>query len=558
MLYFTRACDFIKKHAKWFTVLGLGILFYFIFFHNIGNYPLMDVDETRYVAMARDMFKSKDFMTLMLGDDFFFEKPPLYFWGECISFAIFGKINEFTARFPVALYGTLICFLTYFMGRKIVSRSYGVISSLILATCFEFVILAKFAILDIVVSTCAAFSIMLGFLTFFCQDKNKKFCIWLFYIFAGLAVMAKGIPGFVLPFGVMFFALAMANKLKSALKPKYLCIGVIFFLLIVLPWHLLMLRIHNPAFYEEYIIKHHLARFLTSNDIGRSEPIWFYFVNLLWGTVPWVFSAIAVLIAKSKNFGKGFLQKVKNFNFNELDDAHKYLALNWLATIFILLFFSASSTKLITYILPIYVHLACIMGFAWLGYVEKEKYKKPVNISVYISGGFCLLLAAAALFTPLFLPKTLYADILPAKWMTIGFVAFCGVSSILCAFKNKRWGVFFTYVIFTLLVSAFCTKQFFLIDYKFGQNDLMEFARYANDKEEQLMSFGDTRRYSLLYYYGPHIKFIEQMTIDNLRDELAQKDALISIKKKNLKKYGAELDYETVLEGRKYKLIRGK
>lgn len=553
----TRTLDFVKKHPEWFTVLGLCILFYFIFFHNIGNYPLMDVDETRYVSMARDMFHTKDFMTLILDDDYFFEKPPLFFWGECISFAVFGKINEFTARFPVALYGTLTCFLTYFMGRKIVSRNYGVVSSLILATCFEFVILAKFAILDIVVSTCVAFSIMLGFLTFFCKEENKKFCIWLFYIFSGLAVMAKGIPGFVLPFGVMFFALLLADKVKSALKPKYLLVGLTFFLLIVLPWHLLMLKIHNPVFYEEYIIKHHLARFFTSNDIDRSEPVWFYFVNLIWGMVPWIFSALAILAVKCKNFRLEIFKNFK-FNFNELDDAKKYLILNWLAAIFILLFFSSSSTKLITYILPVYVHLACILGFAWLGYIESGKYKKAINISVYIWGGFCIFLAVAALFTPLFLPEWLYNDIYQAKWLCIGFVAFCGISSILCAIKHKPWGVFFTYVIFTMLVSAFCTKQFFLIDYKFGQNDLMEFAKYAHDTKDQLISFGDTRRYSLLYYYGAHIKYIEELTQDNLEEELEKNDALISVKKKNLAKYGNGLKYKTVLEGRKYILIRGK
>lgn len=553
----TRTLDFVKKHPEWFTVLGLCILFYFIFFHNIGNYPLMDVDETRYVSMARDMFHTKDFMTLILDDDYFFEKPPLFFWGECISFAVFGKINEFTARFPVALYGTLTCFLTYFMGRKIVSRNYGVVSSLILATCFEFVILAKFAILDIVVSTCVAFSIMLGFLTFFCKEENKKFCIWLFYIFSGLAVMAKGIPGFVLPFGVMFFALLLADKVKSALKPKYLLVGLTFFLLIVLPWHLLMLKIHNPVFYEEYIIKHHLARFFTSNDIDRSEPVWFYFVNLIWGMVPWIFSALAIVAVKCKNFRLEIFKNFK-FNFNELDDAKKYLILNWLAAIFILLFFSSSSTKLITYILPVYVHLACILGFAWLGYIEKDSNKKAINISVYIWGGVCIFLAVAALFTPLFLPEWLYNDIYQAKWLCIGFVAFCGISSILCAIKHKPWGVFFTYVIFTMLVSAFCTKQFFLIDYKFGQNDLMEFAKYAHDTKDQLISFGDTRRYSLLYYYGAHIKYIEELTQDNLEEELEKNDALISVKKKNLAKYGNGLKYKTVLEGRKYILIRGK
>ena len=145
--------NFVLKHPELFTILGLCILFYFIFFHNIWAYALMDVDETRYVSMAEDMYRSKNFLTLYLNHQYFFEKPPLYFWGECLSFAIFGKINEFTARFPVALYGTLSCFLTYFMGRKLVSRTYGVVAALIQATSMEFLILAKFAILDIVVST---------------------------------------------------------------------------------------------------------------------------------------------------------------------------------------------------------------------------------------------------------------------------------------------------------------------------------------------------------------------------------------------------------------------
>ena len=78
----------------------------------------MDVDETRYVAMARDMFLSKDFLTLYLNGEYFFEKPPLYFWQECLSFALFGKINEFTARFPVALLEFFILFCCIFYLQK--------------------------------------------------------------------------------------------------------------------------------------------------------------------------------------------------------------------------------------------------------------------------------------------------------------------------------------------------------------------------------------------------------------------------------------------------------
>lgn len=42
-----------------YTWISDTILFYI--FHDIGSYSLMDVDETRYVAMAKDMFHSKDF-----------------------------------------------------------------------------------------------------------------------------------------------------------------------------------------------------------------------------------------------------------------------------------------------------------------------------------------------------------------------------------------------------------------------------------------------------------------------------------------------------------------
>mgnify|MGYP003299958663 CR=1 FL=1 len=125
MSFIKRFQTFVLSHPELFTILGLSILFYFIFFHNIWAYALMDVDESRYVSMAKDMFNTKDFMTLYLNNEYFFEKPPLYFWGECLSFALFGHISEFTARFPVALYGTACAFLVYWAGRKTISKVFG-------------------------------------------------------------------------------------------------------------------------------------------------------------------------------------------------------------------------------------------------------------------------------------------------------------------------------------------------------------------------------------------------------------------------------------------------
>lgn len=550
--------DFIKKHGDLFTFLGLLIVCYFIFFFNIGNYPLMDVDETRYVSMARDMFHCKDFLTLYLNGEFFFEKPPLYFWGECLSFAIFGKVTEFTARFPVALYGTLSTLLLYFTGKKIVSRRFGVISALILATTLEFVILAKFAILDIVVTTCVGFSVMFGFLTQFVQDKNKKYMWWLFYIFSGLAVMAKGIPGFVVPFAVMFFVTIANKTFKQVFKPQYILPGFLLFFLIVLPWHLIMFKIHDPLFFHEYIIKHHIERFLNSNEINREQPFYFYILTVLWGLVPWIFSAIAVGITK--------LKSIKKFNVTELSNPQKYLLFNAIAFVVTMLFFSSSSTKLITYILPVYFFTACILGFVWEDYMFNKKYEKPINITVYILGGICILAGILTCFAKFVLPAQTYSDLLTIKWFCIILVLAFGISSILCAIKKHPKGVFACYVLFILITSAFGTKLFYNMDYKFGQNDLMRFAKYAHENGKKVAVINDERKYSVVYYYGiptdmdsRNILFItlnDKEEMKQLGHILDDKNIVAIIRKKQYQEIDKTFDFDVILEGRKHLLVK--
>lgn len=543
--------NFIKKHGDLFTFLGLLVLCYFIFFFNIGNYALMDVDETRYVSMARDMFHSKDFLTLYLNGEYFFEKPPLYFWGECLSFAIFGKVTEFTARFPVALYGTLSTLLVYFTGKKIISRRYGFISALILATTLEFVMLAKFAILDIVVTTCIGFSVMFGFLTQFVSDKNKKYMWWLFYIFSGLAVMAKGIPGFVVPFAVMFFVTLYNKTFKQIFKPQYILPGFALFFLIVLPWHIVMLKMHDPLFFNEYIMKHHINRFFSSSEIDREQPFYFYFVTVLWGLIPWVFSGIAVGITKLKTF--------KNIAVSELNNSQKFMMFNIIAFIVTMLFFSSSSTKLITYILPVYIFTAFILGFIWEDYIFNEKYKKPINLTVYILGGICIFAAIVACFMQYYLPEKIYTDVLMIKWFCIVMVAIFGISSILFALKNNRKGVFAVYALLVIITSAFGTKLFYNMDYEFGQNDLMHFAKYAKANNKKIVVLNNERKYSVLYYYGAPVYFISQTDKEEMKKLghiLDDQDVWVIVREKQMPEVDRTLDFDIILDGRKYSLVK--
>ena len=134
-----------------------------------------------------------------------------------------------------------------------------------------------------------------------------------------------------------------------------------------------------------------------------------------------------------------------------------------------------------------------------------------------------------------------------------------GISSVVCAIKDKKRGVFYTYVIFMTLLSAFGTKELFNIDYKFGQNDIMEYAKIAKENGNNVVIFGHGRRYSLLYYYGGQVTFEVANNYPYLDEALKNKNTLFIIKKKEYQEIVKnEDDFEILKTGRKYLLIRGK
>ena len=555
--------EYIKKHIELFTILGLGIIFYFIFFHGIGTYPLMDVDETRYVAMARDMFNTKDFMTLYLNGEYFFEKPPLYFWQECLSFAIFGKINEFSARFPVALLGFVFSFVVYFFLKKNINRNFGIITSLILATSLEFVILAKYAILDIVLTFYVGLALVVYFQTFFCKETNKKYYWWAFYLFSGLAVMAKGIPGIAIPFGMVFFTSILTKRFKENFKPIFLLPGIIIFLLIVLPWHIAMLKKYDPLFFDEYIIKHHLHRFLNSenNEIGRKQPFYYYFLAILWGFFPWILSLLAVIGQKLKNIKNiDLIKNLKEFNFKELKNDKKIFTLGIIGTLWILLFFSSSSTKLVTYILPVYFPLAIIGGIIWYEYIINKKFEKPINLLTQIVSWIFVIAGIAAIFTPLFLPQQLNSDIADVKWLTITSLLIYGIGNLLSIKHKKNIMVFILNVLFITVISAFGTGEFFKVDYKFGQQDLIEFAKYAQKHNYTISSFGMERKYSLICYNDKKADYNNdiEISVEALEEDLNKKNNIVILKNRDFEKIEEKTKYKVLKVGRRYTMLQSK
>ncbi len=80
------------------------------FSFGIQKYPLVDYDEATYAKVTLDTMESGDIFSLRLGDKFWFEKPPIYFWSSMLMVKIFGQ-QDFAFRIASILFATLSLWL---------------------------------------------------------------------------------------------------------------------------------------------------------------------------------------------------------------------------------------------------------------------------------------------------------------------------------------------------------------------------------------------------------------------------------------------------------------
>lgn len=364
----------------------------------LGGYPLLEPDEARYVEIPREMVATGDLIVPRLNGVIYIEKPPLFYWVQTLAIKLFG-IQEAPLRFFNALFAALTAGMLTVAGTLLFNRQTGLISAAILISSLLFYAMAHFITLDMTLSTMLT-GALLSFLLGLQQAPSLQRRGWFYtgYAFAALAVLSKGLVGIVLPGAIIFLWLCFSGRWKELLN-AYIPSGLILFLLIVLPWHLLM-QARVSDFYDFYIIGQHFMRYATMAS-QRYQPAWFFIPILLLGLFPWVvfyIRALARLVGTA-------------INARSLDSTLLYLMI-WPTVIFI--FFSVSHSKLVPYILPVIPPLALILGRDLATYQRsiKEWWGTLALLSVF---------AGAAMIAPRFLGEV-GIDRAPIFWLISGFI----------------------------------------------------------------------------------------------------------------------------------------
>jgi 4-amino-4-deoxy-L-arabinose transferase-like glycosyltransferase len=349
--------------ARIVWILLIIATLYLCYFHNLGAIGLVGPDEPRYAWIARDMAESGDWVTPRLYGQPWFEKPVLYYWGAALSFKLFG-VSEAAARLPSALCALLANLSMAWLARRI----YGVETArwllLLLPTTIGMIGFSHAAATDMpfsgMLTVAMAFAAVIVGLT---RDEHSPILPrtpWLallfFGLFLGLAVLAKGPAAIILSGSAVLLWAAFTRRWRDAIRCLH-PVAVASFCLTALPWYILC-SLRNPDFFRVFIIEHNFKRFLTP-EFQHIQPFWYYLPIILIAFLPWMPALLSTT-------GFGLLRFTRGQRFS----AHTLFLLCW--SLFCLLFFSISKSKLPGYILPAIPAIGLLLAWSYVQLASRK------------------------------------------------------------------------------------------------------------------------------------------------------------------------------------------
>ena len=326
----------------WMAWLVLAIAW----FATVQIRPMFDPDEGRYAEIPREMAVTGDWLTPRFDGLKYFEKPPLQYWATAAAYSVFGE-HEWTSRLWTVALAFACLPMLFGWTRRLYGRNAALGALAALCVSPYFGIVGHLNLLDAAFSfwlTGAVFAFALAQSAAVGSQDERRWML-IAWVAAALAILSKGIVVGVLA-GTSLIIYSVIERDLRPWKRLHAALGVPLFLLVGAPWFVAV-SLRNPDFAEFFFIHEHFARFLTTVH-QRVEPWWFFLPLLLLGVFPWGLAAIRAPLYAWRD--KGPTPHFKPLRFLLI------------FSLFTLVFFSMSGSKLAPYIQPMFPPLAAIVG----------------------------------------------------------------------------------------------------------------------------------------------------------------------------------------------------
>jgi 4-amino-4-deoxy-L-arabinose transferase-like glycosyltransferase len=367
----------VYKHVAIILVVSGAVML-----TGLGAPRLWDRDEPRNAGCAREMLERCDWIVPTFNGELRAHKPVLLYWCMMAAYSL-GGVSEFTARLPSALCAMGSALATYAVGRRLFNPTVGLWSAIILSTSLMFGVAGRAATPDSLLIFCVTLSMMVYVLFAFPSKDGSYFPqpLWqaaLLYGAMGLAVLAKGPVGLVLPTAIigMFLLIRRLPAKEPNRPPRTLLIALRDFvvtmrdfaplhflrtciamrpllafgmvLLVAAPWYIAVGWKTDGAFLQEFFVTHNLDRATSSMEGHRGGP-WYYPLAMLVGFFPWSIFALPLV-----------LETVSRLRFRDKDGDGYLFATCWICVWVGI--FSIAKTKLPSYVTPCYPAIALLAG----------------------------------------------------------------------------------------------------------------------------------------------------------------------------------------------------
>ncbi|MBU1820957.1 MAG: glycosyltransferase family 39 protein, partial [Bacteroidetes bacterium] len=244
----------------------------------------MDIDAAQYASIGREMVQNNNFLQVQhRGVDYYLDKPPLLFWLSALVFKVLGFTN-FAYRLVPILSSLLGIYAIYRFARLYYSDLTSYTAALVMGSCQAYFLMNHDVRTDTLLTNSVTVAIwqlaafrLLGGWRYFLGG----------FIFVGLAMLAKGPIGLIVPAAAFFVDIVLKRDWKNLFRWEWL-LGIVVIGLVLLPYCIGLLRQYGTEGIYFFFWKQSFGRITGENSWDNNAPLWFQAQNFLWSFLPWV------------------------------------------------------------------------------------------------------------------------------------------------------------------------------------------------------------------------------------------------------------------------------
>ncbi|HML35443.1 ArnT family glycosyltransferase [Sporomusa sphaeroides] len=329
---------FVAPRKLYLTIFLISFLGYMFFNQAI---PITDPVESNYALTAKEMVLSADWVSPRIYGNVWFDKPVFFYWLTAMAFQLFG-FSEWAARLVPAFFAAVGLVMLYWFTMKTTKPTVALLAVVIMGTSFEYIILAKLVITDMVFFVFNSAALVFFYLGYVNRAQAGR---WYLAMYAGvaLAVLTKGPVGALLP-GLVVLLFIGVQRDWAQVKALFTPAGIFLFAALTLPWYGAMYALHGTEFIDTFFGVHNYLR-ATVSEHPKDNVSYYYLGVFVLSMLPW--SALTI---------KAVLQGWQDRR-SQASPLPVFLFL-WIAAYFG--FYSLMATKYLTYTFPILFPLAML------------------------------------------------------------------------------------------------------------------------------------------------------------------------------------------------------